>query len=674
MMKKFLLILLALAPMMVSAQVTKDSIFYRCYEEGAYACETDESLSGDIVVPETVTDEDGQVYNVIAIDENAFQWCKISSIILPATLTAIYEDAFTGCSNLKDVTILAMAPPKTNKEAFDDEHFNGVKVHVPTGALDAYKADNYWKQFATIDDNVPVLGDGIAINVTNFPDETFRKFVGGKDIDTDQNGFLSDEEILKVKTIKVGNKGIKSLKGIEYFTELDSLNCARNELTELDVTKNTKLTYLQTRNNQLTTLDVTKNVELKVLRCNSNQLTTLDVTKNTKLTYLGVWVNELTAIDVSKNTELLYLDFSRNNITAIDLSNNTRMLKLGIWGNKLSSLDVSMLPDLTSLYTDLNPLKSLDVTKNTKLDSLSCGNTKLTELDVTKNPRLISLAVWGNQLTKIDVSNNTNLTVLTVSDNQLTSLDVSKNTKLDTLTCYSNQLTELDLSNNTAMTLCFCDNNQLTKLDVTKNTKLKFLDCCYNQLSALDVTKNVELDTLNCGGNQLTELDVTNNTQLIRLYCYGNQLTKLDASKNTALDLLYCQRNQLTSLTLARNGIIKELYCHRNQIRGQAMDDMIASLPNQENGEIALFNTDYIAEEGNVCTTTQVAALKAKGWTAYHLYNDEFVPYPGSDSSAIDGVTLQPEDGSAPAYGLNGQRTSDTHRGVVIRNGKKYIK
>lgn len=86
-----------------------------------------------------------------------------------------------------------------------------------------------------------------------------------------------------------------------------------------------------------------------------------------------------------------------------------------------------------------------------------------------------------------------------------------------------------------------------------------------------------------------------------------------------------------------------------------------------------MFNTDFIAEEGNVCTTTQVAALKTKGWTAYHLYNDEFVPYPGSEDTAIDGYKIDNSENGGIAYGLNGQRTNGTHKGIVIKNGKKYI-
>ena len=73
------------------------------------------------------------------------------------------------------------------------------------------------------------------------------------------------------------------------------LYCQNNELTALDVTKNTVLTELNCSNNQLTSLDVSKNIALTDLVCNYNQLTILDVSKNSKLNILSCVRNKLTA-------------------------------------------------------------------------------------------------------------------------------------------------------------------------------------------------------------------------------------------------------------------------------------------------------------------------------------------------------------------------------------------
>ena len=55
-----------------------------------------------------------------------------------------------------------------------------------------------------------------------------------------------------------------------------------NQLTNLDITQNTALTWFDCANNQLTSLDVTQNTALTVGLL-SNQLTSLDVTQNTAL-------------------------------------------------------------------------------------------------------------------------------------------------------------------------------------------------------------------------------------------------------------------------------------------------------------------------------------------------------------------------------------------------------
>ena len=189
---------------------------------------------------------------------------------------------------------------------------------------------------------------GVEINETNFPDENFRKYLLG--IFYGMDGILTDDEIEIVDALHIINifsdKKIKNLKGIEYFTALEELYCQGNELT---------------------TLDVSKNTALKILACHSNLLTSLNVSKNTALEYLGCADNQLTSIDVSKCTALIEFDCTDNQFTSIDVSKNTK---------------------LTGLYCYNNQLTSLDLSKNTALDTLECYKNKLTTLDVSKNNAL----------------------------------------------------------------------------------------------------------------------------------------------------------------------------------------------------------------------------------------------------------------------------------------------
>ena len=234
----------------------------------------------------------------------------------------------------------------------------------------------------------PVLAEGIAalpaaetgsipINSTHFPDDHFIAYVELR-CDKDGDGTLSQAELDGVTELYVAYANIKDLTGIELFPYLEKLDCKNNNLTRLDVSKNTKLTKLYCEFNQLTSLDLSKNTALTELNCQVNQLTSLDLSKNTALTKLDCALNPLTSLDVSNNTALTYLDCNYNQLTSLDLSKNTALTKLGCHDNQLTSLDLSKNTALTILgcsgnkrqitvgetgQFDLSALKGFDVSK-----------------------------------------------------------------------------------------------------------------------------------------------------------------------------------------------------------------------------------------------------------------------------------------------------------------------
>ena len=209
-----------------------------------------------------------------------------------------------------------------------------------------------------------------------------------------------------------------------------------------------------------------------------------------------------------------------------------------------------------------------------------------------------------------------NITVMDVSEKEIKSLKgIEYFTALRTLNCSDNELTELDISGNTA---------------------LDTLDCSYNELTALDISKNTALTVLRCGSNELTSLDLSVNKALTELYCDDNKLTSLDISKNTALTYLYCGFNELTSLDLSKNMALEKLLCFKNQISGQNMDALIGSLRQNESEEFCEFYVmDGNEPNQNVCTKSQAAAAKAKGWLPQYWDEDEeaWLEYEGSASS-----------------------------------------
>ena len=322
----------------------------------------------------------------------------------------------------------------------------------------------------------------IPINETTFPDANFRNWVLSQTYG--QDGVLTEAEIAGVTSIYVESMNIANLKGIEYFTELEYLNCTYNSLMSLDVSKNSKMLRLE---------------------CALNQLTTLDVSNNTALTRLVCSLNTITTLDVSNNTALIFLACNNNQLVELNLSRSTALKELYCHYNQLTSLDLSKNTELTLLYCHENQLNSLDLSQNIALTELMCDNNKLTSLNI---------------------SNNTALTVLACSVNQLTSLVLDTHQQLTELRCSWNQLTTLDVSKNTALTVLTCDGNQLTSLDVSKNTALTGLGCSYNQLTSLNVLNNTALTGLSCNNNRINETEMGNLVESLPVVSNGSFTVK----------------------------------------------------------------------------------------------------------------------------------------------------
>jgi hypothetical protein len=266
----------------------------------------------------------------------------------------------------------------------------------------------------------------------NITDANFEKYLVTQKIDKDGlvNGRMDVDNAKGIKELILPSVNVKSLGGIEIFTDLTKLDCDFNSITALDLSKNINLTYLD---------------------CDHNYLTTLDLSKNTNLTYLDAYHNALTTIDLSKNLNLNYLDCSDNN----------------------------------SLIT-------LDISKNDKLAYLDCSYTLIKVLDVSKNLALTELDGSNCKFTVLDVSKNLALTYLDCSQNSINVLDISKNTKLTGLNCSYALLASLDVTANTSLTYLDCSFNKLASLDIRKNTLLDEFDCTVNPIKTvcvLDITK-----------------------------------------------------------------------------------------------------------------------------------------------------------------------------------------
>ena len=111
------------------------------------------------------------------------------------------------------------------------------------------------------------------------------------------------------------------------------------------------------------------------------------------------------------------------------------------------------------------------------------------------------------------------------------------------------------------------------------------------------------------------------------------------------------------------------------------MDALVASLPTVSQGYFLVINTKD-ENEGNVCTKSQVAVAKGKGWKVYDynggVYDEnyEYPEYEGSDTPT--GLTAV-ESGQLTVdswYSIDGVKLQGepTKKGVYIIKGKKVKK
>ena len=548
---------------------------------------------------------------------------------------------------------------------------------------------------------------------------------------------LTSIEVSKNSALKSLGCNYNKLASLDVSknTALTKLHFCSNQLTSLDVSKNTALTSLDCRGNQLTNLDVSENTTLKELWCNGNQLTSLDVSKNTTLTEFECTDNQLTSLDVTKNAKLIHLHCYKNQLQSLDVSKeNTSLIDLSCYSNQINKEAMDHLINNLPQQEDANLCviapdssegnvctktqvssakeKGWNVYAHIDYKDVEYEGSDPIENDIIINEEnfpdeifraylleqsygrdgvitaeeinnIYSLRVVGEQADERGqigslegIEYFTKLTELDCHNNRIDNLDVSKNVELVTLNCSHNYLGSLDISKNVGLITLDCSDNSFASLDVSKNTALKSLSCSGNPLSSLDCSMNISLANLTIEKTLLRSLDISKNIALKSLSCAMNVLSSLDVSKNIALTELDCCWNQLTRLDVSNNINLNELYLWENKINEESMDVLINGLPQRTQnlhaqiGVVDLLNAD---EEGNICTTVQVAIAKEKGWRVVAMLDyDNWVDYEGSAPLGIQDITLD-KNANIPVYDIYGRKLKEPRKGFNIIDGKKVI-
>ena len=261
---------------------------------------------------------------------------------------------------------------------------------------------------------ITAQGKSIEISADTFPDDDFLMYVEYA-FDTNRDRKLSDAERKAVKEINIGEysdyklkleyNNAVILKGIEYFPNLEKLNCSDNSIEELDVSKLKNLKELWCQGNSIRKLNVKKNTKLVNLACDGNKIKKLDVSQNKNLSLLFCGQNKIETIDLSKNRKIKFLAVDGNKIKQIDLKAQKNLEELYCGGNNMPKLNLKHNKKLTLLDCRNNKIEKLDLNYLSQLDYLQCSNNKLKKLDLSNNKLIIRLFCEKNSL----ISGNLNI-------------------------------------------------------------------------------------------------------------------------------------------------------------------------------------------------------------------------------------------------------------------------
>lgn len=309
------------------------------------------------------------------------------------SLVEQYNFEFQECSSLEFICI-------------DDKHNNLAKQQMTNSNQIPYPRIKGNNPNCVINSNCgipsnPKVCDVITpCPIINFPDPNFKQALLNHtpiiDIDGDGDGEICIEEAEATNLIRVPFKNINSAIGIEYFINLKALNLIRNNLTSIDLSKNTKLIGLELDSNNLTSIDLSNNNGLKFLYFSYNKIKQIDLSNNPDLIQIYAQGNLLENIDIGNSPFISLIHIDDNNLDQIDISNNVNLYLFTATNNKLNQLDVRNNINLTGLNLKNNKISSLELSNNRKLESIDIENNLIESIDITKCNRIKRLNIENN--------------------------------------------------------------------------------------------------------------------------------------------------------------------------------------------------------------------------------------------------------------------------------------
>lgn len=249
----------------------------------------------------------------------------------------------------------------------------------------------------------------------------------------DENAAVTQKDMQSLTLVDLSNRGIKSIQGLQYASNVKYLDLSNNEIDDIMPLKPlTKIRELDIADNQIASIrDLSAMTDLEMLIVNRNQISSIDVIKQLgRLHTFEANDNQISNITaLSSATELTWLQLNGNQIAKIQpLSRLTKLKNLELASNR---------------FSDLSPLKPL----SKSLMSLNIGSNRISDLRALEGMTLMrALSAENNQIKKLDpLKKMSNLSSLNLNSNLIYNLEPLKSlSELHYLHLADNRVWNLD--------------------------------------------------------------------------------------------------------------------------------------------------------------------------------------------------------------------------------------
>lgn len=176
----------------------------------------------------------------------------------------------------------------------------------------------------------------VTVDEKSFPDEAFRRYVLAH-FDNNADNALDIGELTAVTELELGDCGIVSLAGIQYFTALETLDCSPADI--------------QNNPGTVRAINLNENVKLRSVNLCANPIRYLDTDDLELLESLNLGHTQIQSIGLWNNPRLRELWVDHTGISSLNLSENHLLEHLDCIGcENLTSLDISACPKLFADY------------------------------------------------------------------------------------------------------------------------------------------------------------------------------------------------------------------------------------------------------------------------------------------------------------------------------------